>query len=389
MSDKTLHMIGNAHLDPVWLWQWPEGFQEVKATFRSVLDLMKEYDDFLFTASSAALYQWIEQNDPAMFEEIKQRVAEGRWEIAGGWWIEPDCNVPSGESLVRQGLYGQHFFRDKLGVTATVGYNVDSFGHSAMLPQILRKSGMTSYVFLRPQPHELGLPSRLFWWESDDGSRVLACRIPYEYCTWGRELHQHVRKCMAELKAPLDELLCFYGVGNHGGGPTRENLRSIRELDRDPALPALSFSTPTRFFESLRHKDVPLPVVHDELQHHARGCYSVHSGVKQWNRRAENLLLTAEKFAVLARHCTGLPYPSDFGRAWKDVLFNQFHDILGGTSIEPAYTDARDSYGEAITIATRHLNNAVQALAWHIDVEPCEECTPLAVFNPHSWPARL
>src|SRR2546423_3663522 len=108
MSDKTLHMIGNAHLDPVWLWQWPEGFQEVKATFRSVLDLMKEYDDFLFTASSAALYEWIEQNDPAMFEEIKQRVAEGRWEIGGGWWIEPDCNLPRGQSLVRQGLYGPH-----------------------------------------------------------------------------------------------------------------------------------------------------------------------------------------------------------------------------------------------------------------------------------------
>ena len=156
--------------------------------------------------------------------------------------------VIDGESLVRQGLYGQHYFRDKLGVTATVGYNVDSFGHSAMLPQILRKSGLTSYVFLRPQPHEMGLPSRLFWWESDDGSRVLACRIPYEYCTWGLELQQHVRKCMAEIKAPLDELPCFYGVGNHGGGPTRENLQSIRELDRDPALPALSFSTPTRFF---------------------------------------------------------------------------------------------------------------------------------------------
>ncbi|HET6871524.1 MAG TPA: alpha-mannosidase, partial [Sporolactobacillaceae bacterium] len=108
---KTLHMIGNAHLDPVWLWQWQEGFQETKATFRSALDRMKEYDDFIFTNSSAANYEWIENNEPEMFEEIKQRIKEGRWEIVGGWWVQPDCNIPSGESFVRQGLYGQHYFK--------------------------------------------------------------------------------------------------------------------------------------------------------------------------------------------------------------------------------------------------------------------------------------
>ena len=168
MKDKTLHMIGNAHLDPVWLWQWQEGFQAAKATFRSVLDRMNESDDFLFTSSSAAVYEWVEQNEPKMFEEIKARVAEGRWYIAGGWWIQPDCNLPSGESFVRQGLYGQRYFKEKLGVTATVGYNVDSFGHHAMLPQILKKSGLDHYVMLRPGPHEKGLPGRIFWWESDD-----------------------------------------------------------------------------------------------------------------------------------------------------------------------------------------------------------------------------
>jgi alpha-mannosidase len=159
---------------------------------------------------------------------------------------------------IRWGLYGQHYFRAKLGVTATAGYNVDSAGHSAMVPQILHKSGLNSYVFLRPQPLGMGLPSRRCWWESDDGSRVLACRIAYEYSTWGLEVHQQVRQCMAELRAPLDELLCFYGVGNHGGGPTRENLQSIRELDKGPALPGLSLGTPTRHFQSPRHKDVPL-----------------------------------------------------------------------------------------------------------------------------------
>lgn len=382
-------MIGNAHLDVVWLWPWQEGFGEVKATFRAVLDLMNDYDDFLFTSSSAALYEWIEHNDPAMFDEIKNRVAEGRWEIAGGWWVQPDCNLPSGESFVRQGLYGQRYFKEKLGVTATVGYNVDSFGHHAMLPQILHKCGLSRYVFMRPQRHEMGLPGPLFWWESDDGSRVLAARIPYEYCTWGQELCQHVRKCAAELKAPFDALLCFYGVGNHGGGPTRENLRSIRAMDADPALPALTVSTLQHFFGAVEARDLPIPTVHDELQHHARGCYAAHAGIKRWNRRAENLLLVAEKFGVFAWQVTGLPYPRDLDRAWKDVLFNQFHDILAGTSIEPAYDDARDVYGEAITIATRHLNNALQALTWTIDIAACADSTPIVVFNPHAWPARL
>src|SRR4051812_25825724 len=128
MKHTTLHMIGNAHLDPVWLWRWQEGFQSAKATFRSALNLMKEYDDFVFTSSSAAFYEWVELNDPAMFREIQARVAEGRWQIVGGWWIQPDCNLPGGESFVRQALYGQRYFVAKLGVRATVGYNVDSFG---------------------------------------------------------------------------------------------------------------------------------------------------------------------------------------------------------------------------------------------------------------------
>lgn len=141
-SCKKLHMIGNAHLDPVWLWNWQEGFQSVKATFRSALDRMKEYDEFIFTSSSALQYLWIEENCPEMFEEIKERVKEGRWVIVGGWWVQPDCNIPSGESFVRQGLYGQRYFLEKFGVTAKVGYNVDSFGHSGALPQIFEKSGM-------------------------------------------------------------------------------------------------------------------------------------------------------------------------------------------------------------------------------------------------------
>jgi alpha-mannosidase len=389
MKNKKLYMIGNAHLDPVWLWQWQEGFQETKATFRSALDRMKEYDDFIFTSSSAANYEWVENNDRKMFEEIKERVREGRWQIVGGWWIQPDCNIPGGESFVRQGLYGQRYFKEKLGVTAKVGYNVDSFGHHGMLPQILLKSGMPYYIFMRPMPNEKGLPGRLFHWESDDGSRVMTYRIPFEYCTWGKDLEKHVRRCMEEQKDPFGNLMVFYGVGNHGGGPTKENINSIKRMNELPEFPTLEMAAPNEFFADMEAMNLPIPVVHDDLQHHASGCYAVHSGIKHWNRQAENTLLAAEKWSSLAEIVTAQPYPVDFHRAWKNVLFNQFHDILAGTSLESAYNDARNMHGEAMTIAERGLNYAIQSFSWNIGIEQEDGMKPIVVFNHHSWESRV
>ncbi len=389
MKEKKLHMIGHAHLDPVWLWQWQEGFQEVKATFRSALDRMKEYDDFMFINSSAAFYEWVEKNDPAMFTEIKERVVEGRWEFVGGWWVEPDCNIPGGESFVRQGLYGQRYFKEKFGVTAKVGFNADSFGHNGMLPQLLKKSGMDYYIFMRPMPNEKGLPNRLFWWESDDGSRVLTYRIPFEYLTWGKDVEKHVQRVTKEIKAPFNELMCFYGVGNHGGGPTKGNLESIQELNKSTELPELKFNNPGNYFEEISEKDLPFPVVHDDLQHHASGCYAAHSGIKMWNREAENSLIKAEKFSILANWLTGQPYPEDYTKGWKNVLFNQFHDILAGTSLKEAYDDARNMHGEAMTIASRGMNYAIQSLSWKIEIEEIEGMKPIVVFNPHSWDSKV
>jgi alpha-mannosidase len=390
MKHQTLHMIGNAHIDPVWLWQWQEGFQEVLASFRSALDLMSEDPDFRFTASSAVFYTWVERVDPEMFAEIQSRVAEGRWELVGGWWIEPDCNIPNGESFVRQGLYGQRYFKDRFGVTARVGFNVDSFGHNATLPQILKKSGLDAYVFLRPGPHEKGLPRRIFRWAGDDGSEVLAFRIPFEYLSWGRDLERHVRRTAREMRAPVDEFACFYGVGNHGGGPTRENVESVHRLNASPELPRLIFSTLTAFFDVVRAKDWKLPVVHGELQRHASGCYAAHSGIKFWNRRAEHALMRAEKWAAIASRVTGISYPGEtFSRAWKSVLFNQFHDIMAGTSLEVAYEDAHNAYGEALTLADHALNDAVQSLAWNIGIEQDADFKPIVVFNPHAWTSRV
>jgi len=383
---KKLHMIGNAHIDPVWLWRWTEGFHEVKATFRSALDRMKEDPAFRFTASSSIFYEWVEYNTPAMFEEIKARVTEGRWEIAGGWVIEPDCNIPCGESFVRQGLYGQRYFIEKFGKAAKTGFNPDSFGHNGSLPQILAKSGLKNYVFLRPGTHEKDLPARIFRWQAADGSEVLCYRIPYSYNTWADALERHAKQLHAEL-ADENELMLFYGVGNHGGGPTKENIRSIHTMNEANGGVEYAFSGVDAFFNAVRQNGRAYPLVTEDLQHHASGCYSVHSGIKQWNRRAENALLAAEKYSVIAKTVLQRPYPTDYERAWKNVLFNQFHDILAGTSLISGYEDARNTYGEAVSIADRNMNDALQAIIWDIDMpqEPDLLTKPLVVFNPHPW----
>jgi len=184
MANKKspVHLIGKAHIDPVWLWRWQEGYAEIKATFRSALDRIEEYPDFIFTSACAAYYKWIEENDPDMFADIKKRVAEGRWHITGGMWVQPDCNMPSGESFARHFLYAQRYFEERFGIRAAESYNVDSFGHNGSLPKLLKGAGMDNYVMMRPSKHEKNdNPKNSFWWESNDGSRVLAYQIDNEY----------------------------------------------------------------------------------------------------------------------------------------------------------------------------------------------------------------
>ena len=383
-----IHMIGNAHIDPVWLWQWPEGYQEVRATFQSAVDRLAEYPRFVFTCDSVQFFEWVEESDPDLFEQIRRRVAEGRIEVVGGWWVEPDCNLPGGESFVRQALYGQRYLREKLGVTAATGANIDSFGHSAAIPQILAKSGADSYVFLRPGPQELELESPLFWWESPDGSRVLAYRIPHEYCAPKDDIGEHIEKALASLPGGDEQYAVFYGVGNHGGGPTKANLDQIERLNERADLPRLEPSSLRRFFDSVA-ADGGIPTLRGELQHHSVGCYTSHSGIKRWNRRAENLLLRAEKWCAVADWLGARRYPhAELTRAWKLLLFNQFHDTLAGTAVEPAYEDARDQIGHASSLAASSFNAAVQAIARRIDIAQEEEMRPVVVFNPHPWPLR-
>ena len=231
---RTLHLIGQAHLDPVWLWPWSDGCSEALTTIQSAVNFLETEPDFCFTRSSAEIYRWVQRADPRLFARIKAHVAAGRWEIVGGWIEQPDCNLPSTESFVRQSLYGKTYFRDEFGVDVRIGYNVDSFGHAAELPQLLAGAGFTHYVFMRPQAWEAELPT-LLWWEGSAGARVLTWRLPQNY---GRTPDADADNFEAELRkaaevgfAPgMNHGMFFYGVGNHGGGPTRAQLERIRRL---------------------------------------------------------------------------------------------------------------------------------------------------------------
>lgn len=388
----TVHMIGHGHIDPTWLWRWTEGFEEVRATFRSALERMRETPAFKFTASSACFYAWVKDVDPDLFAEIKDRVREGRWEIAGGFWIEPDCNLPCGESLVRQGLYGQHFFLREFGQTAKVGFNPDSFGHAGTLPQILTKLGMNRYVYQRPMPvKERDYPDgTTFWWEAADGSRVLCCNLPHSY-NGDEEIPERLRGLPAfpHLNRDQKQILGFYGVGNHGGGPTKRAIAAIQSAAEDTSMPNALFATMEEYFAAFEAETAPeeIPVIAVELQHHARGGYSAHAALKLVHRRTEHALMNAERLATAAWLAVKRAYPrQDLERAWKDLLYNQFHDILAGTSIERAYDDARDQLGAARFAADSITNLSVQAIARNIDTSP--EGNTVVVVNPLPWPVE-
>lgn len=397
---SKIHLIGNGHLDPVWLWRWQDGFSEVLQTFRSALDRMKDFDDFKFTSACCVYYQWVEKIDPEMFREICERVREGRWEIVGGWFLQPDCNMPDGESFARHALVSQRYFKEKFGITAHIGYNVDSFGHNASLPKILKASGMDNYVFMRPMPHEKDIKESLFKWESDDGSQVMTYRIPwfYNYDLSRMEMFTDLKE-----KAEADNMdyMAFYGVGNHGGGPTIKLIDEINKLGIDD----MEYSTCTAYFDSM--KNTELPTVKDELQHHARGCYSAESFVKRMNRKCERNLIAAEKFCVMAKELVGTKYPHKaLNKGWKNIMFNQFHDILCGCSIKKAYEDASHLFGETMSITEQAINSALQSIAWNINTLKGESLpaykepkkwkiwehetlgTPIVVFNPHAWTVR-
>lgn len=380
MKKIVVHMIGQAHLDPVWLWRWTEGRAEALGTSQSAVDRLAEYPDFHFIRGESQVYKWIEAENPPLFAEIQRLIQAGRWHVVNGMVIQPDMNLPQGESFVRQVMIGKRYIQDRFGVEPRVAYCVDSFGHAGTLPQILRKCGFTSYVFMRPGPHEKDLPANVFWWAGPDCSRILTFRIAGSYTTRVADHEAHIAQAVASKPHGLDATMCFFGVGNHGGGPTIEQIENVRALSAAHNDLDIRFSWPDAYFASIAADTHTLPTVVDELQYHAVGCFSVNSALKRAHRRAECALLVAERLVALAQQFVDSPAPRDRLRdLWHELCFNQFHDTLGGSSIKTASDDATAALGAIEGAAAAIIDSAGRAIGECVDTSGAGGT--LLVFN--------
>jgi alpha-mannosidase len=393
----TIRAVGNSHIDMAWLWPWTETVEVVRNTFRSVLDLMREYPDFKFTMSSARTYEWMEEKYPDMFHEIEQRVKEGRWEVIGGMWVEPDLNMPAGESLTRQILIGKRYFQSKFGVDIKIGWNPDSFGYNWQLPQIYKKSGIDYFVTQKLLwAHEFTtFPYKLFWWQSPDGSRLLTY-FPHDYAGGieAERLATDLSVWAPSIYGPrtdnTPEMMHLYGVGDHGGGPTRTMLDNAQRLmSPNTVFPKLEFSTATAFFDDLDKKlpNMKVPTWNDELyfQYH-RGVFTTQSDTKQRIRRSEETLLNAETFSSLA-FLFGRPYAQEeMNRAWKRLLFDHFHDIMPGSGIAVNYLDAKRNLEDVRRAGAEIIDGSFREIASHVNTQG--NGVPVLVFNSLSWPRQ-
>jgi alpha-mannosidase len=395
LKQFTIRAVGNSHIDMAWLWPWTETVEVVRNTFQSVLDLMREYPDFKFTMSSARTFVWMQEKYPGLFAQIQQRVKEGRWEVIGGMWVEPDLNLPSGESLVRQILVGKRYFQKTFGVDVKIGWNPDSFGYNWQLPQIYKKSGMDYFVTQKLLwAHEFTtFPYKMFWWESPDGSRLLTY-FPHDYAggidgpALGKDLSIWVPQIYGNTVPDSPEIMHLYGVGDHGGGPTRTMLDGANQLRQpDFVFPNLRFSSATEFFNDIEKKlpTLNVPTWKNELyfEYH-RGVQTTQAETKRRIRRSEETMLNAEEYASIAS-LFGQTYPQRLlESSWKRLLFDQFHDIMPGSGIGVNYLESQRNLEDVSRAGNQVINTSLGDILAHVNTEG--PGVPVVLFNSMSWP---
>ena len=397
MADKTLVLVCNSHIDPVWLWPWEEGLAATLSTFRAAADLCDEFDGFVFCHNEALLYGWVEEYEPALFSRIQGLVREGRWHVMGGWYLQPDCNLPCGESLVRQILVGKRYFIDKFGVEPRVAINFDSFGHTRGLPQILAKAGYDGYLFCRPDRGWLELPSDDFLWVGYDGSPLLAHRASEHYNSELGMARAKVERWL-ESHGGRSRGLLLWGVGNHGGGPSRQDLRALAEMITPEVISegepyenhsgsdfAVVHGRPEDYFGLMREDEGLARWEHD-LNPWAVGCYTSMATVKRAHARLERTLFVTESMLANAAAQRLLPYPrAELQAALEDLLYCQFHDVLPGEGVREVEQQALDRLGHGQEIIGRLRARALFAFLGGQPVAAVGEF-PLFVHNHHPFP---
>ncbi len=383
---RDLHMVCNAHIDPVWQWNKDEGAAEAVSTFRVAADLCDQYDGFVFNHNEAVLYQWVEAYEPELFARIQRLVHAKKWHIIGGWYLQPDCNQPSGESFVRQLLVGNRYFIEKFGVKPTTGVNFDVFGHSRGLVQILKMAGYDSYLFCRPEASALDLPDD-FQWIGFDGSRILAHR---SLAFYNSEIDAAAEKVqsVAELDPAVGMVL--WGVGNHGGGASRKDLEDLIQLKPQLAQKGINLihSTPESYFEALMPSMSGLPEYSGALWHCFTGCYTTMSRIKQAHRQLESAMLATEKMVSHAAMLGLMAYPkAELDGALCDLLLSEFHDALPGTSIQPVEKEVLQIIGHGLEVLSRLRMKALMLLSEGAQPGAAGDMTIMA-YNPHPYPLK-
>ena len=410
----TIHMTGNSHIDAAWLWPESETIDVVRRTFSTALQLMNEYPDYTYTQSAAQYNEWMAEKYPAMDAEIKQRIKEGRWEVVGGMWVEPDLNMPDGESQTRSLLLGKRWYKQHYGVDVRIGWNPDSFGYNWQLPQIYKRAGVDYFVTQKMTWNDTNqLPFKLFWWQSPDGSKVLSY-FPHDYANDNLDpIRLAGDLAVARERAPgLSTMMDLYGIGDHGGGPTRTILDQGEHWAHAPeaVTPKMKFGLAQTFFtqaEQTLASDSPtwnyqsiakgykyptpepgkmvIPTWKDEMyfEYH-RGVMTTQTGQKRNMRESEVHTINAEKLASLA-WLDGDAYPNaQFTDAWQKITFNGFHDLAAGSGIGIIYKDAQKEFDMVRLEDAEMAAHALSTVVSNINTGAAPGI-PVVIFNPLGW----
>ena len=374
---KKLHLVCNAHLDPVWLWPWAEGAAEAVSTFRTAADFCEKYDRFVFCHNEALLYQWVEEYEPELFARIQKLVKKGNWKIMGGWYLQPDCNHLSGESFIRQIQEGRTYFAEKFGVRPETAVNFDSFGHSRGLVQILAKTGYKNYLFMRGFHN-----GEIFLWKGYDGSEVSAHCIWGGYATLKGEAAQSIQKVMDYYKenTPYDVCMRAWGIGDHGGGASVPDVEGVEKLIAESTDIEILQSDPDAFFRDVDKKN--LAAHSDALCHCMVGCYTSMVRVKRLHRKLENKIDVCKTMMTHA----GI-WDDAINEAEKDLMFSQFHDILPGSMVQSGEEQELGRLQHGILIADKLIMRAFIKLCAG-QKKAADGEIPVLIYNPHPYPVR-
>jgi alpha-mannosidase len=372
----TVKMIGHGHIDMNWLWPMSETEEVVRDTFTTALRLMDDYPDFCFSQSQAKVYEIAEEGYPALFGEMITRIGEGRWDITASSWVELDLNLSYGESIIRQILYAKKYIKERFNFNPEIFWAPDNFGHPWTIPQILLKSGLKYYYFMRGSRRE----DDLFWWEGPDGSKILAFNSSYIAEVDTGRICDLVK--LVKENQGVDLSMYVYGVGDHGGGPTEADIKNIEKINHRPLLPRLKFDTAHNYFKEISVMKPKIPVRACEFNPVFDGCYTTHWDTKLHNRKCQKQLLEAEMLSAVSK-LIGRDSEDDFDMLWKNTLFNQFHDILPGSAVKPSYEYSNKIAVETEEMSGKIIDKDLKFIAGKIKTE--EIGIPVIVFNTLGW----